>query len=340
MCTSPLKGFQIGFTENGKKDLKICSYDVNHIERVGLNWSKCYTTIPNPRAAEFVYDFIEIPCGQCMECRLNYSRQWANRLMLERQYHDSAYFLTLTYDNEHVPRHSYIDKETGEVYESLSLVKRDAQLFMKRLRSKYYEDSIRFYCAGEYGSKTFRPHYHLILFGLHPNDLKYFQRTDFGNYYTSEELSAVWNNGNILITDCTWETCAYTARYVTKKLNGGLKEFYEIHNLQPEFSTMSNKPGIGRMYYDDHCSTIFENEYINLSTEKGGIKFKPPRYYEKLFELDYPDESAQMKENRIRIMDSAKKLKLSNTSVRYIDMLSIEAGNFEARTKCLLRDKV
>lgn len=89
---------------------------------------------------------MKIPCGQCVGCRMEYSRQWANRCMLELQYHDSAYFVTLTYDDKHVPRSYYADKETGEAYTSLTLVKRDFQLFMKRLRKRFENDHIRFLC--------------------------------------------------------------------------------------------------------------------------------------------------------------------------------------------------
>ena len=128
---------------------------------------------------------IQIPCGKCIGCRLEYSRQWANRCMLELQYHDSAYFVTLTYNEEHVPR-------TG-LHGEMSLRKRDFQLFMKRLRKKYSDDRIRFYAAGEYGTTTQRPHYHAILFGLHLDDLQVYKSKDSFKYFTSPGLQRVWS---------------------------------------------------------------------------------------------------------------------------------------------------
>ena len=100
------------------------------------------------------YEEIKLPCGQCIGCRLDRSRQWANRCMLELQYHDSAFFVTLTYDDFHVPKSYYADPETGEAYTSLTLCKRDFQLWMKRLRKKFSEDKIRFFACGEYGGQT------------------------------------------------------------------------------------------------------------------------------------------------------------------------------------------
>ena len=105
--------------------------------------------------------------------------------MLELQYHDSAYFVTLTYDDFHIPKAYYPDPETGEVHTSYTLCKRDFQLWMKRLRKKFSDDKIRFFACGEYGGQTKRPHYHAIVFGLHLNDLvKYKTVKEGDSYYT------------------------------------------------------------------------------------------------------------------------------------------------------------
>lgn len=130
-------------------------------------------------------EVIQLPCGQCIGCRIDRSRQWANRCMLELQYHDSAYFVTLTYDDFHIPKAYYPDPETGEVHTSYTLCKRDFQLWMKRLRKKFSDDKIRFFACGEYGGQTKRPHYHAIVFGLHLNDLvKYKTVKEGDSYYT------------------------------------------------------------------------------------------------------------------------------------------------------------
>ncbi len=294
-CYHPLKAFVLGEID-GKKQLKITSYEVDHLE-----WNnKFYKWIPSRNPESLVSEeftcrnTLDLPCGKCSGCRLQKSREWANRCMLELQYHKSSYFVTLTYDEEHVPYHLYDDPSTGEVFTSLSLESRDWTLFMKRLRKKFGE-GIRFFAAGEYGSETMRPHYHAIIFGLELDDLVPYKKSmqNF-QYFNSLSLEKVWGNGFVVVAPVTWETCAYTARYVMKKLYGAEAEFYDKFNLEPEFTRMSRKPGIGRQYYDDHPD-LYEHEFINISTEKGGRKFRPPKYYDRLFDVDCPEESAKLK---------------------------------------------
>nr|CAI9751296.1 replication initiation protein [Microvirus sp.] len=229
----------------------------------------------------------------------------------------------LTYADEYVPIHYYSDPETGLALPSMSLQKRDYQLFMKRLRKKF-GDGIRFYASGEYGSESFRPHYHAIIFGLELNDLRFYKNSPQGfKYFNSSSLSDVWPYGFAVAASVTWETCAYTARYVMKKLSGPEASFYEYFNIEPEFSLMSRKPGIARQYYEDHPD-LYEHEFINISTEKGGRKFRPPKYYDKLFDLDCPEESAKLKAIRSKMADEAKKAKLQKTTLSYLDQLAVE----------------
>lgn len=310
-------------------------------------------------------DMILIPCGKCIGCRLEYSRQWANRLMLELQYHDSAYFVTLTYNPGHVPKAYYADPETGEAKESLTLCKRDVQLFIKRLRKAFPNDHIRYYYCGEYGTQTFRPHYHMIIFGLHLTDGYPWRwnREDGRNfvYYRSPSLERCWSKkceesttpltqmskvgnlyepiGNVEYSEVTWDTCAYTARYVTKKLNGPEGEFYKTFNLVSPFSDMSRKPGIGRQYYEDHPDML-DSEYVNISTDRGGRKFRPPRYYEKIFELDHPDEAEQRKDVRKAMAKAALALKLDQTDRPYSEILAASEDIKEKRTKILKRSGI
>ena len=141
-------------------------------------------------------DLIQIPCGHCIGCRLEYSRQWANRCLLELKDHDSAYFVTLTYNDWHVPMSHYTDPMTGEFCDAQTLRKRDYQLFMKRLRKAFPGQQIRFYAAGEYGPKTYRPHYHAILFGLKLDDLEFYENSEQGfPYYWSKSLQKIWDEG-------------------------------------------------------------------------------------------------------------------------------------------------
>ena len=156
-CYAPLIGYYSDeVTKNGKR---------------GLTFS--------PRAS-FSGLPLKIACGQCIGCRLERSRQWAVRCVHENKMHDVSSFVTLTYDNDYLPSGG-------------TLVKRDLQLFMKRLR-RSRDEKIRFYACGEYGDATQRPHYHLLLFGCGFSDQRLRSRSRSGDmdYYDSEQLRAVW----------------------------------------------------------------------------------------------------------------------------------------------------
>ncbi len=289
-------------------------------------------------------EVLQVPCGQCIGCRIDRSRQWANRCMLELQYHDSAYFVTLTYDDFHVPKSYYPDPETGEAHTSLTLCKRDFQLWMKRLRKKFSDDKIRFFACGEYGGQTKRPHYHAIVFGLHLNDLIKYKTVKEGDsyytYYNSDSLQDTWLNGFVVVGEVTWESCAYVARYVTKKLSGEQADFYKKFNLAPEFSDMSRRPGIARQYYDDHGKEIYDNAYINVSTPKGGRKFKPPRYFDRLFDIDCPGALDSLKERRKRSAEAAIQAKMKRTNLSPLEIQEVEESAFLNKTKKLRRSTV
>ncbi len=289
-------------------------------------------------------EILQVPCGQCIGCRIDRSREWANRCMLELQYHDSAYFVTLTYDDFHVPKSYYPDPETGEAHTSLTLCKRDFQLWMKRLRKKFSDDKIRFFACGEYGGETKRPHYHAIVFGLHLSDLVKYKTVREGDsyytYYNSDSIQDTWPNGFVVVGEVTWESCAYVARYVTKKLTGLQSEFYEKFNLVPEFSDMSRRPGIARQYYDDHGKEIYDNAYINLSTPKGGRKFKPPHYFDRLFDIDCPGSLDELKERRKRNAQAVLEGKMKCTNLNPDEILKVEESAFQNKTKKLRRNIV
>lgn len=158
MCTKPLKGFAYGETKNGKPNYIICSYDTDHLEiRNNGSYVKAKHPFVSDDCKKAVFEFIEIPCGKCLECRLEYSRQWANRCMLEAQDHEENCFITLTYDDPHLPRVDDVDPETGEIVQYKTLVKTDLQLFIKRLRKKLGGDcKVRYFAAGEYGTESLR----------------------------------------------------------------------------------------------------------------------------------------------------------------------------------------
>lgn len=355
-CYHPLKAFEIGVKENGKKDLRIVPYLTDHLEFYDGSWHGSDVPMRSKKADRIRSEWIEVPCGQCIGCRLEYSRQWANRLMLELEYHNSAYFVTLTYNDDHIPKvyHSAYS-ETGEIDGiSYSLSVDDCQRFMKRLR-KHFGEGIRFFLAGEYGSTTFRPHYHAIIFGLQLDDLVPYKRSDQNfMYYTSESIQKVWSVykkssgdqpgyfdpiGFVVVAPVTWETCAYTARYVTKKLTGAEAGFYERFNLRPPFCIMSRRPGIARQWYEDHPCCM-DYEYINLKTKDKGLKFRPPKYYEKLYEVEDPDRSKERKEVRAQLAKEAAAYQCMVTGKSRLEYLADAELQLKGRLKCLDRSQV
>ena len=331
-CYQPLLALEVGRTLEGKKDIKFLGYSPKDTDDFILYGGRYY-----PRSK-----LLQIPCGQCIGCRLEYSRQWANRCMLELQYHDSAYFATFTYDDEHVPRTAYGDPETGEAIPALTLDKRDFQLLMKRIRKRFSDDKIRFFMSGEYGSKTFRPHYHVILFGLHLTDLTVYKTVkeagQFYTYYNSPSLQACWPKGYVVVGEVTWESCAYTARYVMKKLKGKEAQFYADHNIIPEFTLMSRKPGIARRYYDEHPELYSQpNPKIIVSTPKGGKTFRPPRYFDRLFEDENPELSVKYRKFRQEMAAHAESARLSRTSLSAQEYRRVQEDSQRNRIRKLER---
>lgn len=347
MCTSPLKGFVNGLTENGKKNLIIASYDVDHIEIINDHKWHCHSPLTMPGSI-VLSEWIQIPCGQCAECRLQRSRQWANRCMLELPYHNQSWFITLTYDDEHIPKSECIT-EDGEYIENGTLRKKDLSDFMKRLRRAYEyhtdnENKLRFFGCGEYGSKTMRPHFHVIVFGLElpPGDLLFYKRNFRGdNYYNSKLVSSCWKNGFSVLGDVSWESCAYVARYIMKKHLGKDSDFYERYNIAPEFTLMSRRPGIAKQYYEDHKDELFNNDFVSVPTNDGSKRIYPPQYFEKLFEMDFPElEIAERKEKRKESAIQSFDQQLKKTDLSDIEYFKVKEYNIENKIKALKREDI
>lgn len=237
------------------------------------------------------YEPINLPCGQCVGCRLDRSRQWAIRCVHEAKYHAANSFLTLTYDNAHVPWSSITGEQT--------LCKRDLQLFFKRLRKAIYPTKVRYFACGEYGDTTNRPHYHVILFGYDFSDSRVVhQVTPSGILWRSDKLNEIWGNGHCVIANVTFDTCAYTARYILKKTTGeAAKERYE--GIEPEFTAMSRRPGIAYQWFEDYKNDVYPYDRVVLIDDEKARVFRPPKYYDKLYDLECPDVMAEIKERRI-----------------------------------------
>lgn len=319
-CFHPLVGLWKGeVNENGKKVFKI---------EGNLD----------PIIAKQLYPgSVTIPCGKCYGCRLDYSRRWADRMMLELETAKSGIFLTLTYDNDHITFCHC--NELGEP-DFGTLVKRDVQLFMKRLRKKFSDRTIRFFCCGEYGDRTLRPHYHLILFGIGINDLGCLRSVGFNELrqeiYTSDIISNLWSNGFISVADVSWRTCAYVARYVVKKSIGDHGAINEYLNQLPEFTLMSRRPGLGSQYYDDHPDCL-DYQTIYLSSSDGSLKVSIPKYYLNKLKLTDPNRYDNIIEDRKTFANDNMLAKLANTDLSYLELLEVEENEKLRRTSSLRR---
>lgn len=260
-------------------------------------------------------ELLKLPCGQCAGCRLDNSREWADRCTMEGLYHDSekCWFITLTYDNDHLPgwASGYV---SDSPYPYGSLLKDELSNFMKDLResARYHNrgNELRFYGCGEYGTKSLRPHYHLIVYGLDLSDNDFYKRNRCGDaLYNNKWLEGVWQNGFVVIGHFDWRTAAYTARYVMKKRKGkNSKEEYEKLDVTPEYTRMSLRPGIAYNYFAANYQRLYyENARIVLPAIDGKANItSPPRYFDKCFEklgLDAQDQLAFVKEERRRIAE-------------------------------------
>nr|WAE43432.1 MAG: replication initiator protein [Microviridae sp.] len=219
---------------------------------------------------------IKIPCGQCIGCRLERSRQWAMRCENEQSLHLNNTFITLTYENA-----------------PPSLNKTDFPLFMKRLR-KIYGKEIRFFHCGEYGEKFKRAHHHAILFNHEFHDKYYFKGHPPCVLYRSAELEKIWKLGHCTIGAANWETAAYVARYCTKKITGVRAEEHYKDRI-PEHVTMSLKPGIGKIWFDKYSRDLY-----NYDTQviRNGQECKPASYYDKLYDAINPEHLQELKAKR------------------------------------------
>lgn len=283
-CHSPLEGFR---SASGKG--------------IAFNPKDGYRDLP-----------MQVPCGQCLGCRIDKSRQWALRCVHESTLHELSSFVTLTYDNEHLPA-------------SGSLVKKHLQDFIKRLR-RFHEyhtgNRFRFYACGEYGDIDGRPHYHAILFGIDFADKKKHTVRGDNIIWRSDKLNEIWGHGHCWLGNVSFQSAAYCARYVIKKIHGPeASAFYG--GRVPEFSTMSTKPGIGAGWFAKYKSDAFPSDFLVHQ----GKKIPVPKFYtDKLTEKELKPIKAN---RRKKALDNAK----NNTPER----LAVRAEVLQSKISTLKR---
>lgn len=263
---------------------------------------------------------LSIPCGNCIGCRLERSRQWGIRIMHEASLYKENAFVTLTFSPE------YLDKMCKKCEGGYSLDKKHVQDFVKRLRRRFEDRKIRVFYCGEYGGKHQRPHYHLCLFNCDFKDKYEWTIINGYKYYRSPLLEELWPYGMSMFSDVTFESGAYVARYCTKKINGKMAESHYKGRL-PEFCQASLKPGLGADWLNKFGETdVFPHDEVIVR----GVKCKPPRFYDKMLEKIDPE---QLEFNRQKRLKRAKEHLADSTFERLKDREKCQ----ELRMKLLLR---
>lgn len=293
-CHYPLRGFRAKrANENGKYPLT-------------FKPQQAQTDVP-----------LEVPCGQCTGCRLERSRQWAIRAMHELQLHQQSAFLTLTYKPSEIPRYG-------------SLNKKHLQDFFKRYRRWLGGKKIRYLACGEYGERGDRPHYHAIIFGHDFADKVPYKKEAGYQLYTSEKLNERWTHGFCTIGEANFETAAYVARYVTKKINGPKAEehYGTVINEEtgeitprriPEFISPSRNPGIAKGWYEKFKQEVYPLDEVVVK----GKLMQPPKFYDRLHQLEDPDSFEAIQAARMK----AAKGNPDNTYERRAVLAKIAAIN-------------
>lgn len=214
------------------------------------------------------YSHHSVPCGKCCECRLRRGAGWAFRLQQENKVHPCSGFVTLTYDDAHLPF-----SDDGQP----TLVKSDLQKYFKRVR-KREPVGVKYYGVGEYGTKTFRPHYHAIVFSAGLN-----------------ALVDSWEFGRVQVDPVNDATIGYVCGYVNKP-------HVKLIGREPEFNVMSQ--GLGKSYITSEVVEFHRQNSANYVVLPGGIKKAMPRYYrDKIFDEWQREEMSKSALAKVQLLD-------------------------------------
>lgn len=266
MCSSPHRVFKTGLkTDTGKELLYFDNhYPCPDVVSLALVEKRLKVRVPlDPRfvvfknGVGFLHCFVDVPCGKCESCRIQSAKNWAARCLMEAFYSKDNFFLTLTFDDDHLPE---------------KVCTADVSMFMKRLRNEL-GDGIRFFASGEYGTRSQRPHYHILLFNCPLEDLYIVDGAS--KLFGSKLIDRIWPYGMHTIGAVSSSSAAYVARYTAKKAGD-----------RKGFLLMSRRPGIGYRYLVERPSCI-KLDYLPLNVDGIVRDITPPRYFEKIFP-DFP----------------------------------------------------
>lgn len=254
---------------------------------------------------------IPAPCGKCPPCLARRTSAWSFRLVQHDKIASSSYFITLTYSNENV---------TMSKRGFMTLVKRDWQLFVKRLRKAQLltndNRKIRYYAVGEYGTSTWRPHFHAIIYDVN-----------------AELIERAWGLGIIDIQPVNGATVGYTCKYINK---GKLIPVHANDDRQPEFSLMSK--GLGKNYLTDDMIKYHRDDITRLyCTVEGGKKIAMPRYYKnKIYTETERQKQQQLYERSSIDLDNQKRADFLET---YGTLETYDRFSYEAKKAAILNFK-
>lgn len=320
MCTSPLYRVTRNILQFDKKPEDVPQALKSKVLKNGyaiIGWREYLDCKNRYLLPEWL--FTMLPCGKCTECRIKKVKEWAARCLAEKKNSDNVYFVTLTYNDEHL-RYKEVD---GVLYPVL--VKRDCQLFFKRLRKVLFgshKGNLKYFLSGEVGEKTLRPHYHAIIYNLPLPDLRFYKVVGRTVYYISDWLSNVWGLGYVVIGKVNEKTVSYTCSYTMKKvgflqsiesslnevirlkplgLSSALVRAYMGANILPRpFALVSRRKALGREY--------FENNFNEIMNGLPAFNLSKVTYFDNLLKKYDVDLFEELKDTRSSIAEGARRV--------------------------------
>ena len=208
-------------------------------------WSRYQNGPPMKEVKENMYQYGVYPCGVCLPCRMTQKRTWVFRMMLELECHELACFVTLTYEDTYLPK----DK---------SVSRPEFRQFMKNMH-KYYK-GLRYYAVGEYGEKTWRPHYHLLLFGVSKHERRIIEKCWSTNGKNRGRRGSL--KGIVHIGDVNEKSIRYVAGYTANKLLGRQKRI-AARGLKKEFTSVCQRPALGKKGLMKYIEKAKEKENVD-----------------------------------------------------------------------------
>lgn len=339
MCTRPRARYEFYETYVNKKG------GISQKSRMGywIEWENVLEQHKDKTQEEIatLYGYnkvYKVPCNSCDECLLERSKRKATQLMIEnydRKDPTGSWFITLTYDDDHIPYNEvYKNGKLVSVEESLPPKdpylyehKRDRKKCIKpfidnltyHAKTKYGDETPMWFYCGEYGGETKRPHFHMIIFGLHipAEELKVYENRNGYILYEWIKGAEIWENGFVTVGNFTAETACYVAGYVLKKQSTKTKNWYYTQQGKiPEYTGQSRYPAIGANYYEKHKHEIYETDEIYIPSAMGVIKLRPTSYYDNKYTIENPEKMEHIKAKReeVALQNEFHKMKKTTLS--------------------------